>query len=196
MAAAVYYAKNKGLSAGEMMLLNFEVSGSNDTMLATASRDKDEYIGNINMPCPLDIRAEEFDLPTGKKELTTVYIPGIKHIILPLEYLQGDFKVWLEENVDLFGSKKDVFGVIIFDEKNEAIYPFVSIKGALCWERGCGSGTEAVGVYSADKYKKSVTMDVKQPGGTIKVAVKYEDSIKAVSIEGKVKLVAEGTAYI
>ena len=73
----------------------------------------------------------------------------------------------------------------------------MAVKSAksLCWERGCGSGSEAVGIYMADRLKRDVKLRLKQPGGIIETSVVYENGIKSASIKGAVKIAAEGSAF-
>ena len=86
----------------------------------------------------------------------------------------------------------------MFDEENMRIDPLVVVKsaGSVYWERGCGSGSEATGIYLAYKNKESIKCGLKQPGGIITVDVEYDNGIKKAAITGKVKIAAEGTAYI
>ena len=86
----------------------------------------------------------------------------------------------------------------MFDEKNMRIDPLVIVKSAdsLFWERGCGSGSEAVGIYLSWRDKRDVNIGLGQPGGIIDVSVKYNNGIESVSIAGNVYIAAEGRAYI
>ena len=84
-----------------------------------------------------------------------------------------------------------------FDEKEKSLKPLVAVEDvSLIWERGCGSGSEATGIYLAYKNKESIKCGLKQPGGIITVDVEYDNGIKKAAITGKVKIAAEGTAYI
>ncbi|MBR5122417.1 MAG: diaminopimelate epimerase, partial [Anaerotignum sp.] len=65
------------------------------------------------------------------------------------------------------------------------------------WERGCGSGTSAVGYYLAQKEGKSLSVSLKQPGGIMGAEFSMEnEKITALSITGNVSVVAKGTAFI
>ena len=72
----------------------------------------------------------------------------------------------------------------------------VKSEDSVCWESGCGSGSEAVGAYLADRDGRSADVDIVQPGGTINVKVKYDNGIRSASITGTVRMVAEGEAYV
>ena len=87
---------------------------------------------------------------------------------------------------------------LLFDEENGTLQPLVSVQGTtLIWERGCGSGTSAIGAYLAMKEKKSLSISLKQPGGIMGAEVSVEnEKITSLHITGKVSIVAKGTAYI
>ncbi|MBR4015619.1 MAG: hypothetical protein IKI88_05395 [Anaerotignum sp.] len=90
------------------------------------------------------------------------------------------------------------FGILLLDEQEYTLQPLVCVQGvSLIWERGCGSGTSAVGVYLAQKEGRNVALSLKQPGGIMGVEAEVTDGkITALSMTGRVFIVAEGTAYI
>ena len=125
-------------------------------------------------------------------------LPGIRHIILPVEYIGNKFKEFIEnEEISLKSQiNDDAFGIIVFDKNNMQIHPFVVVKSieSSCWERGCGSGSEAIGYYLCNKYKKDVRISLKQPGGEIEVAANFISG--EIYITGTVYIVSEGKAYL
>ncbi len=67
----------------------------------------------------------------------------------------------------------------------------------MIWERGCGSGTAAVGAYLAWKNRKAVSVELQQPGGKMRAEAGYQDGeIPALYIAGHVSIVAEGIAFL
>ena len=90
------------------------------------------------------------------------------------------------------------FGILLFDEEKSELRPLVSVKDVtLIWERGCGSGTSAIGAYLAVKAGKSLSVSLKQPGGVMGAEVSMENGkIESLQITGKVSIVAKGTAFI
>ncbi len=201
MALAAYKAFELGLNAGDKIDIPLEVSGADDVLVCHIEIiEQGRYVGTVNMPLPLSIEENSYVIDGKEMTLSTIVFEGIKHIILPKNYIGDDFKNILESSVGSLNEQVDydAFGIIVFDEEKNSINPLVSVKSAdsLYWERGCGSGSEAVGIYLADKYKKSIECDIRQPGGTITVKVKYNNEIKSASITGVVNIVMEGTAYI
>ena len=69
-----------------------------------------------------------------------------------------------------------MFGLLLFDEKEKSLKPLVAVEDvSLIWERGCGSGTSAVGAYLAAREKKDITVSLKQPGGVMHATVSYQN---------------------
>lgn len=199
MSLAAYIAWKNGLNEGKNMVIPLKVSGTQEIVNCGIKAVEGGYIGRVNMPLP--IKTEDVIYYIGKQKfvLTTVFLPGIRHIILPIECIGDNFKNILENNIYEFGKQfdDDAFGIIVFDEKESRIYPLVVIKdSSIVWERGCGSGSESVGIYLAHKLKHDIKVKLKQPGGIIETEVKYFNGIKSVSISGFIKIVAEGVAYI
>ena len=100
---------------------------------------------------------------------------------------------WAEELPD--GA---AFGLLLLDENEHMLRPLVYLKGvSMIWERGCGSGTAAVGAYLAWKNRKAVSMELQQPGGKMRAEAGYQDGvIPALYIAGHVSIVAEGIAFL
>lgn len=73
----------------------------------------------------------------------------------------------------------------------------VKTIGSLVWEKGCGSGTAALGAMLADEAKKSIKAKVSQPGGVITVKAGYADGrVKGLVISSLVRMSARGLAYL
>lgn len=203
MSAAVYTAWKNGIKTGEEKIIPMEVSGASGILecwVRAVDVSRGKYEAQVSMPLPLAIKKGIYDIDGEKYELSAVSLPGITHIIIPSDMIGSGFKEKLERSVEAVGSKidDDAFGLIVFDEKESRIDPLVAVRsaGSLCWERGCGSGSEAVGIYMADKLKKSVRLALKQPGGIIKTDVTYENGIKDVSIKGLAAIAAWGKAFV
>ena len=138
----------------------------------------------------LEHKGEAFDL-------WVVFLPGITHIIFDgekagagyIDFAEAAIKKWAME------FEEEAIGLILFEEKSERITPLVYVKNtdSLYWERGCGSGTAAVGAYMSCRLGESVKIPVKQPGGIITTETTFEDKeIKQLKITGKVFFEKEG----
>lgn len=93
---------------------------------------------------------------------------------------------------------EEAFGILIFDETEMTLEPLVCVKNAsLVWERGCGSGTTALGAALATKKQDSLSLGLKQPGGVMQIDVDWKDGcLHSLTLTVHVKIVAAGTAYL
>lgn len=199
LSLAAWLAKEKGLPIGEKTEIILEVSGADSLVRCEIKREEKGFSGRVAMPLPKGIEKKTFALDGESLELTAVVFEGITHIIVPVslwgengtEKAEQAAKAWA-------GEMPAAFGILLFDEEKGELYPLVSVENvSLIWERGCGSGTSAIGAYLAARAGKSVSVKLKQPGGIMGVEAEYKNgTIKALSITGNVSIVAEGTAFL
>jgi len=199
LSLAAVLAEEKGLAVGEETEIILEVSGADSLVNCQMKKEENGYSGRVAMPLPKAIEHKKFPLDGETYELDIVVFEGISHIIVPaslwgetaLEKAELAAKAWAEE-------MPAAFGILLFDEGKGELQPLVSVQGVtLIWERGCGSGTSAIGCYLAMKTGKSLSVSLKQPGGIMGAEVSVENGeITSLYITGKVSIVAKGTAYI
>ena len=196
--AAVLAAK-KGLNVGEETEIILEVSGADSLVRCQLKKEEKGFFGRVAMPLPKAIENRNFMLDGETLELTTVVFEGITHIIVPVSLWGEDGVAKAEQAArEWAGEMPGAFGILLFDVENGTLKPLVSVENvSLIWERGCGSGTSAIGAYLAAKEGKSVSIRLKQPGGIMGVEVSYvNEKIESLHITGNVSIVAEGTAYL
>lgn len=177
-----------------------EVSGADDLINCHMKKETDGYLGQLSMPLPTKITAETYVLDGVSYELETVYLPGITHIIVPKalwgekarEKAEHAAKTWESQISD------EAFGILLFDEGELTLEPLVAVKNAsLVWERGCGSGTTALGAALATKKQDSLSLGLKQPGGVMYIDADWKDGcLHSLTLTVRVKIVAAGTAYL
>ena len=199
LSLAAVLAEEKGLAAGEETEVILEVSGADSLVRCQMKKEENGFAGSVAMPLPKVIEYKKFHLEGKTYELPVVVFEGISHIIVPASLWGADgvrkaelaAKEWAEE-------MPAAFGILLFDEEKGECQPLVSVQGVtLIWERGCGSGTSAIGCYLAEKTGKSISVSLKQPGGTMGAEVSMENGkITSLHITGKVSIVAKGTAYL
>ena len=192
-------AEEKGLNVGEETEIILEVSGADSLVNCRMKKEEKGFSGRVAMPLPKAIEHKTFRLNDETYELDVVVFEGISHIIVPAalwgenatEKAELAAKEWAEH-------MPAAFGILLFDEEKGECQPLVSVQGVtLIWERGCGSGTSAVGAYLAMKAGKSCSVSLKQPGGIMGAEVSMENGkIASLHITGKVSIVAKGTAYL
>ncbi|MBQ5588936.1 MAG: hypothetical protein IIU70_02165 [Anaerotignum sp.] len=199
LSLAAVLAEEKGLKVGEETEIILEVSGADSLVNCQMKKEEKGWSGRVAMPLPKAIEHKTFRLNDETYELDVVVFEGISHIIVPAslwgenatEKAELAAKEWAEH-------MPAAFGILLFDEEKGECQPLVSVQGVtLIWERGCGSGTSAIGAYLAMKEGRSLSVSLKQPGGIMGAEVSVENEmITSLYITGKVSIVAKGTAYL
>lgn len=199
LSLAAWLAKEKGLPVGEKTEIVLEVSGAEQLVHCEITRNEKDFSGRVAMPLPKRIEIQTFWLKGERLDLPVVIFPGITHIIVPASLWKDAGKEKAEQAAREWAAEMpEAFGILLLDEGQHTLRPLVSVQGvSLIWERGCGSGTSAVGAYLAWKTGASVSVRLKQPGGSMGTEATYaEGRIEALYITGNVAIVAEGTAYL
>jgi diaminopimelate epimerase len=190
--------------SGQKILVPLEVSGAEDVIECAIEPFLGSFLGSIRVPLPEGVDETRLPLAGSSVNLKTVRLPGITHVIVPLENFGPSGVDPRESALRAVGEwapliDAEAFGVILYDSEACSITPLVHVKGSgtTVWERGCGSGSAAVGAYIAVESAKSAVTRVSQPGGVIDVAARYEGGrLTDLSITGKVSVAVRGTAYI
>ncbi|MDO4531463.1 MAG: diaminopimelate epimerase [Bacillota bacterium] len=199
LSLAAVLAEEKGLQAGEEREIVLEVSGTDQLVRCQMKKEENGFYGRVAMPLPKGVERRSFSLNGMGYQLDVVAFEGISHIIVPTA-LWGEAGVKHAEQAakEWAGEMPSAFGILLFDAKKNTLQPLVSVQGStLIWERGCGSGTAAVGAYLAMQAGSSLFVSLKQPGGTMGAEVVLENGrIEAIFLTGRVSIVAKGTAYI
>ena len=178
-----------------------EVSGLDELLYCEIKKADDYFFGKISMPAPDSIKDFSMEITGKQYSFPVVYMPGISHVIVDTEQIAVSLEAIVDSlltNLDTI-TNEDAFGIMFYDKKRSSIKPFVYVKtaGTKVWERGCGSGSAAVGAYLAHIFGKNVKADISQPGGIITVEAEIADKkIMKLTIEGKIAIVAEGKAYL
>jgi len=200
MSLAAWLVSKRGAEEGETAV-PLEVSGADGVIECAIKNRGDYYSGTLLMPLPERIGSIVLPVNGKRREFTAVWLPGIIHVMVPAGMFGEDMRGTSERAAKEWSGYMDAeaFGIINIDEKLCRIDPLICVKssGTLVWERGCGSGSAAVGAYMARKSSRSARSMVTQPGGVITVSAEYSGgTITSLSIMGNVKIVARGTAYI
>lgn len=199
LSLAAWLAKEKELPMGEKTEIVLEVSGAERLVHCEIKREENGFSGRVAMPLPQAMGKKTFMLDGESMELMTVVFAGITHIIVPVDIWGKDAAAKAERAAKKWADEMPaVFGILLFAEEKQELKPLVSVQNvSLIWERGCGSGTSAIGAYLAARAGHSVAMQLKQPGGNMGVEAEYQNGrIDTLFITGNVSIAAEGTAYI
>lgn len=197
MSLAAYLVWKKQLPMGSVEEILLEVSGAEELLNCRVEVREEGLVGKVKMPSATHI--EEQVLSLNGKEITAyqVILPGIIHYIVPKEQVDLTDEQALQVLLRSLGEgeETDALGLIFWERKDNSIVPLVYVipTDTMIWERGCGSGSAAVGAFLAQGILEETSYTVPQPGGEIVVTASPEGDLW---IQGKVQIVAEGTAYL
>lgn len=199
MSLAAYLAWGRKLPDGIEREVPLESSGAG--LVSCAVRpDHGEFFCTLRMPEPERIEERSFSLYGKAYQFAAVYLPGITHVLVPRVHTGENPRSFAEAAAAAWAGEieTDAFGVILYDESSCAIEPLVCVKtsGTTVWERGCGSGSAAVGAYRAYLAGCRTHSHVRQPGGVIEVDAEFgAPGSRNVSITGRVRIVARGVFF-
>lgn len=195
MAAAGWLVRDQ-LRPGREMTVPLEVSGAKGVLFCRVRGlqmhpecpEIETFEGTVDMP---GVKAiwEEKDLD---EPLTAVRMEGILHLIrehrTPLEKERAEallkkFAFWAQD---------DAVGLMDWNPETGVMTPLVFVRGSgtTVWETACGSGSAAIGAMTAwRKGTGRAEIQVKQPGGTIRVCAEAENkTVTGITITGTVRI--------
>lgn len=197
LAAWVMERRSVPVGTKESMLL--EVSGAEALVKCELQKEERGYFGSVEMPLPLSMKEELFSLEGKEYTLPVVRFDGITHIIVQRNLWGEAAREKAEQAAVAWAERMPVaFGILLWTEGTKELEPLLCLQGAsLVWERGCGSGTSAIGAYVAVKRGRSMSLQCREPGGTMGVEAHVQDGeLRSLSIAGHVDIVAVGKAYL
>ena len=191
MSMAALTARDEGIMPGETRMIPVEISGANELLYCSVSCTEEGYTCRTRMPLP-----ESIEEMSG---IVLVRMPGIAHMVLKCpdpEAMRAGAEEMLRDMAEKLPD--EAVGLMLYSPEKAQLIPLVYVKptDTMIWERGCGSGSAAVGAMTAWEKQQSAAVWLKQPGGVIDVNAGWNDGVIGLSIEGKVKIVCEGFAYV
>ncbi len=195
LSAAALMAQKDGLKPEEESDIQLDVSGADHALTCHikahnptkgffkgGGRQTDLFTGTLEMPLPKSF--------TAYQGLPAVCFRGIIHIIVPVGMMKAKA---IEESIRsaAHALRTPALGMLLWDEKNSYMTPCVYVRDtdSLTWERGCASGSAAIGAWRAYKAQTSISTDVHQPGGMIRTDANHTDGkITKLAITGQVIL--------
>lgn len=191
MCMAACLAREDGVCPGQRISVPVEVSGASGVLMCDVECSGDGYICRVDMPMPESIEP--------RAGYTLVRLPGIAHAVVECASPEA-LRSGAEERLraiarDISG---DAVGLMLYAPETSRLLPLVYVRDtdSMVWERGCGSGSAAVGAYIGWKNRRSMTAGLIQPGGIIETAVTWKEGVSRLAITGRVTVACEGTAYI
>ena len=182
---------HRDLPIGESRALTLPVSGASEPVSCQVTHLDGCFIGTVSMPLPE--RMETLSLPVCgvRQSLPVVFLPGICHVIVPADMIGRDRA---EDTLRAWGDllPGEAMGLLLLDEGQTAFTPLVYVKptDSCVWERGCGSGSAAIGAWLTSVRGTDQCVSLRQPGGVIQVVTRTEDGahLTALTITGNVCL--------
>lgn len=190
--AAAAYCTYKEISTTSRFAI--ESSGSKDPLeCEVVTKSPILYKAKAEMPKAQSIYKAEITLEEKKLQGTVVQFQGMTHFLINTWPVKEEFpKILhaLKENI-----QDKAIGIIPYRHMEELTYeirPFVYVTETdnMFFERSCGSGTLALGIYLAELLRQN-SFHIQQPGGTIQTEIGNKNYIST-----DVKISCEGTAYL
>ena len=195
MSLAALLAYRDELPDGEERIYPLEISGADSAVHCSIRREGSACIGRVSMPVPESICEVELDPGVC---LPVVRFPGIAHVVartggMDAASARAVIPRWCRQ------LNTGALGILLTDDDLSRIRPLVYVRGtdSAVWERGCGSGSAALGAYAAWQSGGSAMLDVQQPGGRICVQASWQEGrVQDIAISGRVQIAAIGEAFV
>ena len=201
MALAAHLAEADGLAEGAEAEYALEVSGADGLVRCRVRREGEAFRGRVQMPLPESVGEAAMPLgaaiPAGAV-LPLVRLPGIAHLIVP-EGMMSDREAELRAPELCRELGAEAMGLMVASGDFSRMRPlvYVASTNSLVWERGCGSGTAAMGAYLAARLGHDVSLEIAQPGGTIGVRASWNGrAVDEIEISGSVRVERQGEIEI
>ena len=186
LCTAALTAVRTGMPIGETICMRIDVSGAALPVSVTLDRRKDDFFtGSVVMPPVTEIR--EISFPgTHTGPVPVVIMPGICHAVVSesfgIDRAETVIRDWCA------ALNADAMGIMLTDSVFSRLTPLVYVPaaGTLYRENSCASGTAAVGALLASHRQSSVSLSLKEPGGTLYVSADPDGS---VTLSNTVRLV-------
>jgi histidine racemase len=200
MALAALTAAEENPDQGRRIDVVLEATGTEGLVLCQVVKRSAEYVCELAMPVPRAVEHTAVAGDLGGRSAVVRYDDSL-HVVIETGRLDHVTRQRAQSLAARLGETRNVslVGVMLYDPDSNHLTPLVHVPplNSMVWERGCGSGTASLGAYLAWKNDTSVVTSVVQPGGTMKVAVdRARDVLTGIRVEGSVRIVAEGKAYL
>lgn len=179
MCAAVWYAMERASENTDSVML--KVSGASAPVeVRLKGKDKNVFLADVHMPEAAGIVYKELEYDGIKAVVPVVQMEGISHAVIE----QGSHFSQLLQNKESAGRavrkwcgelQSSGLGLMFIDESSDGLIlltPLVYIPSSdtLFWEHSCASGSSAVCMYMKEREGRDISIDMVQPGGTLKVS--------------------------
>ena len=199
MSAAALWALRRGLDGGECSL---RVSGAESAVSVRLRRETEgSFAAAVHMPPAGQITEKECVISGRRGTLSCVYMEGITHaVITPASafFALKDDRPAAERAVRTLCAAlgANCLGLMFLEEEMPRcrLTPLVWVpaSGTLFWENSCASGSAAVSMALARTLKRTVALDLDEPGGRLRAESDPETG--ETWLHGRTKLLGEYVA--
>lgn len=201
MSLAALVASERALLHGCSTTILLEASGTKDLVRCDVTNEMGLYRCSMTMPIPAMIKKQMWVVDGEVLPVTMIHYQEAVHAVLETGQVDPSLRRSAEALARMIKSSYEgsLVGVLLYGHETDELAPLIHVPdvNSMMWERGCGSGTGSLGAYLAWQQKRSISLQVKQPGGKMHVTAEWDEgSITVVRIEGTVGIVAEGKAFI
>ncbi len=200
LAAVLAFEDSTLISQGDCYSCLLKATGVENLIQCNVSPLEGEarYMVSVELPLPLKVEHVQIHHNSRDVEATLVEFPGITHMVVDDTQLtkQKDF---FRDVMDQLANREDgAFGIMFYNNRTQFVTPLVWVRetNTLLWEKGCGSGTAAVGAYMVHKNRQSVELDIQQPGGILSILGEWDHKITRLCLEGEISIISKGIAYV
>ena len=196
MSAAALWALRRGLDGGECSL---RVSGAESAVSVRLRREPEgSFAAAVHMPPAGQIMERECVISGRRGTLSCVYMEGITHaVITPASafFALKDDRPAAERAVRTLCAAlgANCLGLMFLEEEMPRwrLTPLVWVpaSGTLFWENSCASGSAAVSMALARTLKRTVALDLDEPGGRLRAESDPETG--ETWLHGRTKLLGE-----
>ena len=186
ISAAALIAENLGCADNEALPMSLEVSGIDELVSVSVTKTgENSFTGTVDMPVPEAVYDYTFINGFDTRTLPLVRFPGICHVIM-----NKYFSPELAEKLIADWCRQlnaEALGIMFLNEGAKRLEPLVYVASTdtTVWENSCASGTSAVAAYLASAKKRSVSVSLQQPGGTLSAEAEYKDgAVRRIRLTG------------
>jgi len=178
----------------------FEASGIDGLLYCKVKPvSSNGYDVALEMPLFKSMKDIAVEYRNIKYEGTIIDLPGISHAVFFTDDVDLDEEFFHTVRSSIQDFDYEAFGIMFFNAKESFMKPLVYVRetDSLIWERSCGTGTVALGVVISHINKKDMDMEIKQPGGALRIKTGWKDGkVTKTTLQGIVYIVAEGQLYV
>lgn len=196
MALASLLAFEEHLTVGESWDLRLSVSGVPEGLPCMVVPVRTCDLVSLTMPLP-EIRRMAFPLAGGSAAFPVVSFPGVSHILVPAGAVDRTAARELLNHWSALLSAPAV-GLLLWNEGASFFDTLLcrKVPGTIDWLPSSADGAAAVAAWLTEQRGAGQSLSLKQPGGTIAAATRWENGLASLTVSGTVELIKDENADI